>query len=621
VTVVDPDNGNVTFVGKAVDADGVAVDAFLGIRYADPKMERFAPSELLLGPADADTVDGITDVTDFGFSCPQPPAIRGINSTSTSEDCLYLNVWRPNSTSADPLPVMVWIHGGSNTEGAGSEPIYNGARLAATGNVMVVTLNFRMGAFGFLTTGPNGTGGLNGLLDVITALQWVNHSISSFGGNPAEVTLFGESSGSNYVCLLSVSPLAKGLFKRSIMESGECVSGDLSGSPVSPEYGEMLTKKVLEAANVESVDGLKNLTTEELVEAQASHVLPAMDLWVLPAPPAELFRAGLINPTDMIMGANTFDDGNFAPCEGASEAIVDQAANFEPILRDMFDEETAAAIFQAYSPEDVFNGSTVKAFMQFQGDFQRLCFTRELAAVAASKVDGRVYNYIFGHTQPAVIGCDDDPVVAAFADDPTWAAHGAELFYIFGNLENNGEQLANWSADDVALRREMMTRWANFAKTGNPQAAPSSDSSASVEWAPVPKDSEAAPGEGAVDIPYLFLTGGGGQLVSSNGDKTNQCAPMVRADDVWFVQEDNATARLLSIRYDRGKEATSRASKGKSAAGDSEVPASRKRIGGRQQHLRSQRLWLEESDTSAMLQFPGAASHASKDAGQAGEEL
>src|ERR1700758_3182403 len=170
---------------------------------------------------------GVRDVAEWGPRCVQSSRLGDLDPLNKrmDEDCLYLNVWTPATSSSQSLPVMVWVHGGSNLNGAGSQPEFDGSHLASKG-VVVVTINYRLDVFGFLAhpeltkeSGTNSSGNY-GLLDQIAALKWVQNNIRAFGGDPNQVTLFGESAGAIDVSLLMASPLTKGLFRRVIGESG-----------------------------------------------------------------------------------------------------------------------------------------------------------------------------------------------------------------------------------------------------------------------------------------------------------------------------------------------------------------------------------------------------------------
>src|SRR5215472_6538591 len=205
----------------APDAFGLRV--FKGIPYAAPPVGelRWKP------PQPAQAWDGVRPAAEWGPRCMQSSRLGDMDPLNKrmDEDCLYLNVWTPAKSGSVGLPVMVWIHGGSNLNGAGSQPEYDGGHLASKG-VVVVTINYRLDVFGFLAhpelTRESGTGssGNYGLLDQIAALKWVQKNIRAFGGDPGRVTIFGESAGSWSVNVLVATPLAKGLFHRAIGESG-----------------------------------------------------------------------------------------------------------------------------------------------------------------------------------------------------------------------------------------------------------------------------------------------------------------------------------------------------------------------------------------------------------------
>jgi len=215
-----------TVITKSGPVRGAGTDvvSFKGIPYAAAPVGqlRWHPPE---NPSPWSTV---RDATQFGPQCPQPqrviPGLAGARPLPTNEDCLTLNIWTPARTAADRLPVMVWIHGGGFYVGSGSTPAYDGEALARRG-VVLVTLNYRLGALGFLAhpglshESARSVSGNYGLLDQIAALRWVQDNIAQFGGNPANVTAFGQSGGAYSICILMASPLAKGLFRRAIMQS------------------------------------------------------------------------------------------------------------------------------------------------------------------------------------------------------------------------------------------------------------------------------------------------------------------------------------------------------------------------------------------------------------------
>ena len=334
------------FIGNSVTSThGNVVESYRGIKYAT--LKRFAPSEILLA-------DGVIDATKYGDACPQRPTITFHNgSFSEIEDCLYLNIWKPNSVNDDVLlPVMVYIHGGNFEVGHGGLPNIDGANLAGTEDIVVVTLNYRLGVFGYLITDEEGTGGMNGILDQIKALEWVQQYISFFGGDPNRITIFGNSAGGMSVGMLSVVPQANGLFERAIMQSGNIVY------PVGVDEGMQPVTDMLNQTEVCSlppctIEDLYNLTTDELLTVSGSFVWkPTYDNAVLPVTLLTLYSKGPINPTDMIIGATTYDDSD--------------------IYEDDY-METADSTFPPEFLEAYYNDSSMAAYTQLMDDAMYNC--------------------------------------------------------------------------------------------------------------------------------------------------------------------------------------------------------------------------------------------------------
>jgi len=495
VHVTDSDNGDTTYIGRHAvpNTFGKPVDWFVGIKYAKAQ-ERFERSEMTLNPSDdADIVNAIKDATKFGPACAQSAtASFNIPGGSEEEDCLYLNLWIPSEREEgdEPLAVMLYMHGGGFIGGAGFENSFLGDNLAGNGNVIVATMNYRLGAFGFMPTSNDGTGTgcMNGYLDVIEALKWIQNRISYFGGDPELVTIFGESAGGNIVGLLNVSPLAKGLFKRSIMHSG-------NAHLPFPEDREKMVQDLLQEAGCPlppcTIEDLKALTVQQVLESPFSSSILCYDTNVIPgSDPIKHYREGPINPTDMIIGANTFDDdtlpgGGIDPQTYIDEADVSKAisANIGNgfLTKETSEEAKTDAILSAYSA-DVYNGSPVAAKAQFVGDLQGgVCLGRELTTMASGVVSGKVYNYYFGYLSAydfanldgsllTPLGIDPDTYKSvlelAGIEEPNWASHTADLLFALGNPQLSGWPLMD---DDIPLIEEIMARWANFARSGEPQ--------------------------------------------------------------------------------------------------------------------------------------------------------
>ena len=268
-----------TEAGPVQGLEQGGIDAFLGVRYAAPPLGdlRFQP------PAKPEAWEGIADATGYGAPCMQLYSASGPNEsemtrriqaifpTSTeakmdNEDCLFLNVWTPAAGDGGKRPVMVWFHGGGYAYGSGNWPAYNGRNLAEKGDVVVVTVNHRLNAFGYLNLAEKfgedfAASGNVGNLDLVRSLEWVRDNIAGFGGDPDNVTIMGESGGGSKVSHLMAMPAADGLFDKAVIQSGP---GVFSGKPAeAADYA----AKILDAAGVETLDDLRNVRSDEIVEA------------------------------------------------------------------------------------------------------------------------------------------------------------------------------------------------------------------------------------------------------------------------------------------------------------------------------------------------------------------
>jgi len=507
---VDATDPNTVFIGKTVsNSDGIPVDSFLGIEYAT--QERFEQSELLLS-------EGLVNATEMGPMCAQPESVW--SGPSLTEDCLFLNIWKPASTSnetisEDRLPVMVWIHGGGFIFGSGNHPNFNGANLAGNENVIVVTINYRLNVFGNLPTSPDfGTGGMNGILDQIKALEWVQERISYFGGDPDMVTIFGESAGAISSCQLSVIPQAKGLFRRAISQSGFC--------GFVPFNAASLTTAIDSLGCPDgscTIEDLKKHSTEELLALNALHAFqPIHDAAVVAADPAGQFSdSANINPIDMIIGSNTKDDYAlfFIPLD-----LYIAGANIET-TPELFlaSEDVKNEVLSAYSL-DKYGGSAVSSYAEFRGDFDFGCSSRILATTASSTIQGNVYSYLFGRLSGFDLANANGLLEAENIDDSTWSSHEAEIPFVFGNPSElpSVNMPSSFTDEEMSLVEEISSRWASFARTGDPQFSSSTES---VEWLPVSEDT------GLTDPNYMVFTPDGGTMVDSDENKAGQCTVML----------------------------------------------------------------------------------------------
>ena len=301
----------------APDTQGIRT--FKGIPYAAPPVggQRWRPPQAV--PA----WSGVRSATEWGARCMQSNRLGDIDPLNTrmDEDCLYLNVWTPATSATEKLAVMVWIHGGSNLNGAGSQPEYDGARLAGK-RVVVVTINYRLDIFGFLATpeltkeSDTHSSGNYGLLDQIAALKWVQTNISVFGGDPSRVTVFGESAGSLDISALMTSPLAKGLFARAIGESGGALTPITAFGPKPLATGERDGADFVASLGAPSLAELRARPAAELLEAilkkPITYGFGVVDVYVVPEHPAQAFAKGRQNDVPLLVGWNADEGTLFA---------------------------------------------------------------------------------------------------------------------------------------------------------------------------------------------------------------------------------------------------------------------------------------------------------------------
>lgn len=506
---IDTTFGQVTGISSD---DGV--DSFLGIKFANVG-ERFSRSSLI------ETQSEPVNATSYGPYCYQAffEGMGDLPPLPQDEDCLYLNIWRPsNATSDSSLSTMVWIHGGGFIFGSGAEELYNGANLARE-DVVVVTLNYRLGLFGSLVTDNDGTGGLNGIDDQINGLKWVKNHIASFGGNPDDVTIFGESAGSISVCIISISPLAKGLFHRAIQQSGECVYSP-AVVPRDAAFGVQQTEFMLNLTGAASVADLTSATSFPAIEiaplsGMANLWWLTVDGLVLTNHPSQLYAdSNNINPTDMIIGSTSYDDPFVLLLP--PEVYVPLSFTMNDGIEGFFGPEAGGAIIEAYSP-DKYNDNQVAAYSQYSGDFYIRCATRAFANMVSGKLSGKAFLYNYAYLSSF------DPVIlnglyeSEGIDDITWATHAAEVPMVFNNLEGDlfGFSLPDPTEDDLAVSAELLSRWVNFAKTGDPNSDEYSG------WEAVSQ--EAVPPGRATSVPTFVLQLGGSEM-STVEEKVEQCS-------------------------------------------------------------------------------------------------
>jgi para-nitrobenzyl esterase len=437
-------------VEGTVSADG-KIQIFRGIPFAAPPLGDLRWKE----PQPVAKWKGVRKATEFGPRCMQGRVFGDMvfRDNGPSEDCLYLNVWTPAASPKAHLPVMVWIYGGGFVAGSTSEPRQDGENLAKKG-VVVVSCNYRLGVFGFFASadlaresGHNASGNY-GLLDQVAALQWVHRNIAAFGGDPDQVTIFGESAGSFSVSALVASPLARGLFERAIGESGAFFSTTLSAKPLAES--EAADAKFAESMGATTLAALRALPAGELL-ADASKkgpfaFEPNIDGYFLPEDVRSIYAARKQSPVPLLAGWNR-DEGGFPPAtaekfkEQARKRYGDRAADFLKV----FPADTDAQARQSAHDlgRDQFIAYSTWKWIEMQ------------MAVAP------VYRYEFDDAppQPASATASGKPA------SPPAAYHSAEIEFVFEALPSKH---LPWRPEDEKLSDMMSSYWTNFAKSGNP---------------------------------------------------------------------------------------------------------------------------------------------------------
>ncbi len=454
-----------------------AVRRFAGIRYAEAPVgdRRFRP------PA-AYRSSGPVGATTFGPTAWQPASalevMLGGNQEERSEDCLLLNVWAPSNGigQAADRPVMVWIHGGGFSTGSGSSPIYDGANLAARGDTVVVTINYRLGPLGFLhldhlDAGLAGSGNL-GLLDQLAALDWVQENISAFGGNPDNVTIFGESAGAMSVASLLAIAGDRGRFHRVIAQSG----GVHNLTPT--EVAEQTTANVIEAAGAASVDDLMTIDPATLIAAgekvrgasgnvldriNGAHELgpnlmvfqPVLDGKVITEPLIDSIRGGAGRSIALLTGVNADEWNLFDPTRKPLPA--ERLSNRLERLAAKSSEPAAAtsALAAAYGLEVDDSGMvdrSVQSSIMTDAVF-RMPAVRMLEARAESGAPG--HHYQFSWASPVAGGL-------------LGSCHALELPFVFGTIGAKGMSSFVGENPPGALSEQMQDTWLHFARHGTP---------------------------------------------------------------------------------------------------------------------------------------------------------
>ena len=446
--------------GVLQGADENGVLAFKGFPFAAPPVGELR----WRAPQPAAPWTGVRAAAQYGHDCMQTPfpGDAAPLGTPPAEDCLVMNVWRPVEASDRKLPVMVWIHGGGFVNGGSSPAVYSGAQFARQG-VVFVSFNYRLGRFGFFghpaltREHPEEPKGNYGYMDQIAALKWVKRNIAAFGGDPANVTIFGESAGGGSVVTLLTSPQSRGLFQKAIVESGggrdflmgpRRLSEDLPGLPSAETAGLNFAKAhgiegtddaalaKLRALSAEDVDGGLNMAT--MFRAGDTYPGPMIDGKIVRESPAAAYQAGRVVRAPLIIGVNSADLG-FGVAKTKDELFARFGAQADQARA-------------AYDPDGAAPLNVVAAKVYSDG---MMAEPARFAAQAFAARGASTYAYRFSYV--------------AVSLRPGWkggAPHASEIPYVFDTVATKyGAKLA---AADARVALSANTYWANFAKTGDP---------------------------------------------------------------------------------------------------------------------------------------------------------
>ena len=434
--------------------------AFLGIPFAAQPVGELR----WRAPQPPPKWSGVRKVDAWGPACPQMPSpwlpeMLGIQKMVTEEACLYLNVWTPELRPSKALPVLVWVHGGGNLEGSGEWPPL-GVMLSRTG-IVVVSFNYRLGAFGFFTypgldaESKHHTSGNYGHLDQIAALAWVQRNIARFGGDPRRVTIAGQSSGSEDVCNLMTSPLAAGLFEGAILQSGTCVDAVFPQLQKEEASGERLAKDLGVRAGPQALGRLRAISASHILEAAAIDpdvdLEPNIDGQVLPSQPAIAFARGRQARVPVMLGTNEDEVSIFAsPLVGGHSSRPKTVAEYRRWLNREFS-RFADEVFASYPARE--DAQVPGVFRTMFSDYD-FAFSAWLLAKQTIQIAQPAYLYRFTY-----VGSGPFESLGAF--------HSEELMFL------SGRYWTSWvpKVEDARLSRGMVGYWTQFIKTRNPNGA------------------------------------------------------------------------------------------------------------------------------------------------------
>lgn len=435
---------------------------FRGIPYARPPIGPLR----WRAPEKPPRWDGVRDAREFGPACFQPqPQLSSIYAPAAplpmSEDCLTLNVWSP--VDARDAPVFFWIHGGALATGSSREPMYDGHRLAQRG-VVVVSINYRLGVLGWLaypelSAEQGGVSGNYGLLDQIRALEWVRDNIHAFGGDPANVTIAGESAGALSVMYLMASPPARGLFAKAISESGYMISTPalkqaVHGAPSAEQAGSALAA-ALKAPGLAVLRAMDPASLTQAAVKAGFGPWGAVDGKVLPGQLIDIFGQGKQAPVPLLVG---FNQGEIRSLKALAPPVPDSAQAYEDKIRTSY-RDLAEDFLRLYPSSDMAESVLAATRDGLYG------WTAERMARNQEAIGQPAYLYLWDHGYPAT----DDAGLHAF--------HASELPFLFGTFDAVGPEWPKIPATpgESAMSEALADYWTSFARSGKPVAAGAPD--------------------------------------------------------------------------------------------------------------------------------------------------
>ena len=487
-------------VVEGFQEDGVK--KFLGVPFAQAPVGELRWK----APQPAQNWEGVREAKQFGDDPMQPNVFGDMNfrGPARSEDCLYLNIWTTAETTADGLPVLIYFNGGGLMAGSGSEPRYDGSSIAKEG-VIGVTANYREGVFGFFAhpdlTAESAYGGSGnyGFLDQVAAIQWVKDNIRAFGGDPARITIVGESAGSFSVSLLMCSPLSKGNLAGAMLSSGAEV---LPYAASSLSDAEAAGARLLESVGIASLSDARALSGEELQKLLPPRGMAnvVLDGYFMVESADEVFEKGLQAQVPLLAGWNSLEGTPLQVLRGQAPTLKNYKEAMRPQFGSMTDE-----IFEAYgivSDADVLSQKGLDLASDLFTGFP----TWKVCDYHVKTSGMPVYRYHYMHPRPQVSAKMGDKVAALAggvrektdaekkaAAQPAvapGAVHSADIEYAMGTLDTN--EFYDWQPEDYAISKLFLSYYANFCKSGNPNGE------GLPQWSSITRENMDA-------APYLWL--------------------------------------------------------------------------------------------------------------------